>query len=274
MKCVSSWERNKISYRLKMETIKKRLSFTTMPIIFDDVKDDKFLERITEGFDDGEVYETSEGEFVRKAEVIFSANYFGMEEGNSNFDEERVLDRISVIPFSEWEDMAANEFARKQKRFKEVVDDPEKPTEFLMGEIGDFLRSDLFSQKRDEFAAMLYKQSEECIKIRTLGTNYSSFYAVLWKFHEVFHDVWDEVGASWDGFLTWVDMVHAPFLVKQHLEKDHAKHSIRRYILDLLNNMLVWSLVERRKILKICETKKLKNGQLYCLAFHPSPRYV
>ena len=224
MKCVSSWERNKISYRLKMETIKKRLSFTTMPIIFDDVKDDKFLERITEGF-------------------------------------------------SEWEDMAANEFARKQKRFKEVVDDPEKPTEFLMGEIGDFLRSDLFSQKRDEFAAMLYKQSEECIKIRTLGTNYSSFYAVLWKFHEVFHDVWDEVGASWDGFLTWVDTVHAPFLVKQHLEKDHAKHSIRRYILNLLNNMLVWSLVERRKILKICETKKLKNGQLYCLAFHPSPRY-
>ena len=55
MKCVSSWDRNKISYRLKMETMKKRLSFTTMPVIFDDVKDDKFLERITEGFDDGEV---------------------------------------------------------------------------------------------------------------------------------------------------------------------------------------------------------------------------
>ena len=55
MKCVSSWDRNKISYRLKMETIKKRLSFTTMPVIFDDVKDDNFLERITEGFDDGEV---------------------------------------------------------------------------------------------------------------------------------------------------------------------------------------------------------------------------
>ena len=55
MKCVSSWDRNKISYRLKMETIKKRLSFTTMPVIFADVKDDNFLERITEGFDDGEV---------------------------------------------------------------------------------------------------------------------------------------------------------------------------------------------------------------------------
>ena len=59
-----------------------------------------------------------------------------------------------------------------------------------------------------------------------LGTNDSSFYAVLWKFHEVFQDDWDEVGASWDGLLTCVETVHAPFLVKQHLEKDHAKHTL------------------------------------------------
>ena len=59
-KCVSDWTRNKVSHNLKIETIKKRLSFTTMPVYFDDIKDDKFLARITEGFDDGEVYETSE----------------------------------------------------------------------------------------------------------------------------------------------------------------------------------------------------------------------
>ena len=63
-KCVSDWPRNKISYRLKMETIKKRASFTTMPLYFDDVKDVKFLARATEGFDDGEVYETSEVNIV------------------------------------------------------------------------------------------------------------------------------------------------------------------------------------------------------------------
>ena len=63
MKCVSSWSRNKVSYRLKIETINKRISFTTMPLYFDDVKDDGFLRKITEGFDDGEVYETAE---VRK----------------------------------------------------------------------------------------------------------------------------------------------------------------------------------------------------------------
>ena len=273
MKCVSSWERNKLSYRLKMETIKKRLSFTTMPVIFDDVKDDKFLEKVTEGFDDGEVYETNEGEFVRKAEVIFSANYFGMEEGNfSHCDEERVLDRIAVVPFSEWTDMPAQEFTRRQKQFKTVVDAPEKPTEFLIGEIGDFLMSDEFTAKRDEFADKLDKLCDECIKNRTLTTNYAPFYAILWKFHDVFGDVWADMGASWDGFWSWVENVHAPFLIKQHMEKDHAQHSIRRYILDLANHVLLWSLIERRKIMKICETKKLGSGVKYCLSFHPSPR--
>ena len=74
------------------------MSFTTLPLYLDDVEDDKFLARITEGFDDGMVYETSEGEFVRKAELIFSANYFGM---NEAIDGERVLDRIAAIPFEE-----------------------------------------------------------------------------------------------------------------------------------------------------------------------------
>ena len=36
------------------------LSQTSLPINFDDVKSDKFLSKITEGFDDGEVYETKE----------------------------------------------------------------------------------------------------------------------------------------------------------------------------------------------------------------------
>ena len=60
MKCTSDWSKNKLSYNLAMETIKKRASFTSLPLYFDDVKSDKFLVKITEGFDDGEVYETKE----------------------------------------------------------------------------------------------------------------------------------------------------------------------------------------------------------------------
>ena len=118
--------------------------------------------------------------------MIFSANYFGMDEDAGALDGERILDRIAAIPFGEWDDMAANDFAAKQRRFKAVVDSPEKPTEFLIGEIGDFIRSEEFSMKRDEFANILYEKAEECIKIRTLGTNYSSFFAILWKFHQTF----------------------------------------------------------------------------------------
>ena len=89
--------------------------------------------------------------------------------------------------------------------------------------------------------------------MRTLLTNYSSFYAILFKFHQEFEPVWDEIGASWDDFLTWMETVHAPFLVKQHQEKNHSKHSMRRYILEILNYILVWSVFDKRKILKEVE---------------------
>ena len=205
--------------------------------------------------------------------MIFSANYFGMDEDTAAVDGERILDRIAVIPFDEWGETSANEFASKQKRFKQVVDKPDKPTEYLIGDIGDFIRSQEFHDKKEEFAEILTMKCEETIKPRT-ASNYSPFYAIVWKFHEDFKNVWEDMGMSWDGFMDWVETSHAPFLQKQHQEKDHSKHSIRRYILEVLSFTLEWSILERRKILKICETKKLKNSEKFCLAFHPSPRFV
>ena len=71
--------------------------------------------------------------------------------------------------------------------------------------------------------------------------------------------------------MNWLERVHVPFLMKQHQEKDHAKNSIKRYFNDLFNNFMVtWTVLERRKLLKLCETAKLKTGEKYCLAFHPS----
>ena len=60
MHTVSDWGKNKLSYSLAKETIKKKASFTSLPQYFDDVKSDKFLSTITEGYDEGENYETSE----------------------------------------------------------------------------------------------------------------------------------------------------------------------------------------------------------------------
>ena len=55
---------------------------------------------------------------------------------------------------------------------------------------------------------------------------------------------------------------------------DHSKNSIRRYISDLLTFMVDWSVLDRMKLGKICETSKLKNDQKYCLAFHASPWFT
>ena len=197
-----------------------------------------------------------------------------MDEDKGTVDGERTLDRIATVPFDEWNDMSVSLFAAKQRKFKSVVDDPTKPTEFVIGEMGDYLRSEEFKEKRIEFADFLYQKTDESVKWRTLLTNYASFYAILWKVFTVFEEVWAEDGHSWVGFVEWVEKVHAPFLKKQHREKDHAKHSIRRYINDLFIFILDWSMIDRRKMLKICETSKLKNGQKHCLAFHPNPRYV
>ena len=60
MKTANCWSNNKLSPSLAPETIKKKLSYTTLPVYFDDVTSDKFLSKITAGYDDGEVYETRE----------------------------------------------------------------------------------------------------------------------------------------------------------------------------------------------------------------------
>ena len=73
--------------------------------------------------------------------------------------------------------------------------------------------------------------------------------------------------------MAWLERVHIPFLMRQHQEKDHAKHSIRRYMNALLAFMLDWTIMERRKLMKICETAKLTSGEKYCLAFHPSQAF-
>ena len=109
--------------------------------------------------------------------MIFSAKYFNLDEDSGSIDGDRILERISAIPFEEWNDVPAQEFASKQNLFEKVVYNPEKQTVLLIGEIGDFLRTQEFFDKRFEFANMLYAKTEKCIKMRTLLTNYASFYA-------------------------------------------------------------------------------------------------
>ena len=149
-----------------------------------------------------------------------------MDEDSGTLDGERILNRISAIPFKDCDDMNASDFSEKQLKFKKIVDNPAKPTELLIGEMGDFLRSEEFSKTRFHFANMHYEKTDESIKMRAIMTNYSSLYAILEQLSSIFAPAWEEYGHSWDGFMDWVE--------KQHQEKDHFKHSIGRYFYELL----------------------------------------
>ena len=203
---------------------------------------------------------------------MFSANYFGFDDDVETKDGERTGDRICAIPFEEMIDMAPAEFSARQKRWKAVVDSEKKPTELVIGEMGDYILSQEFLDKRTEFTEIIQEECESTIKPRTIQ-NYATLYAVHWKLWTLFDEVWAEMGFSWDGMIAWMKRVHIPFLLQQHKEKEHAKISIRRYTNALLDFMVDWTVLERRKFLKICETAKLKNGEKYCLAFHASSAF-
>ena len=207
--------------------------------------------------------------FQRELNFFSSANYFSMDE-NASSDAERTCDRLSVIPFQEWSSMPAAEFARRQGAFKAVVDSEVKPTEFLIGEIGDFINSQEFLDKKKGFAQWMYDKAE-VIKPRTFLTNYAPFYAIHWKVHQIFQSEWEKMGHTWDGFMEWAENVHIPFLVAQHIEKDHAVHSIRRYVNGLLVFASGMSETDVQKFLRISKTQKTKEKHVLCI--HPDKRF-
>ena len=203
---------------------------------------------------------------------MMSCNYFGFEQSSNKdgCDSERTIDRVSVIPFKELPDIAPAQFAAQQRRFKAFVDDDQMAAELLIGELGDWFHTQEFVDKRNEFTELLTEICEDTIKLRTLSNNYATSYAVLWFLHRIFEPIWTEKGYSWEGFLKWTKDVQVPFMMQQHQEKDHAKYSIRRYFNAIMILTVDWTVLERRKLMKFTETAKLKNGEKYCLAFHPS----
>jgi hypothetical protein len=63
--------------------------------------------------------------------------------------------------------------------------------------MGDFLLSDEFMAKRTEFSELLLEKCEELIYIRTLLTNYASFYTLTWKLFSISEVVFrEQVGHS------------------------------------------------------------------------------
>ena len=267
---VSDWETNKISPNTSKETTKKKLAGTSTPTYFDDVKRDNWIDRITEGYD-GDTYETADGIFPKRAEIFFSANYFSMD-GIASSDGERTCDRLAFIPFGEMAQITAEELCRRQELFMKVVSNSHRPTELVIGELGNYIVSEEFKEDIKYFANWL-SEKIQVIKSRTIVTNYSWAYAIHYKLFNIFESEWKKMCYSWESFEEWAETVHIPFLISQHIERDNAVNAIRRYfkgVLELIDGL------SEAEVLKFCKIIKQKDRNAefkYVLALHVDKRY-
>ena len=76
-KTCSCWQTHRISTLTSIQTLRKKASFTTLPLFLDDVNNDRRVAELTVGYDGGETYETKDGCYRQCAGFIISLNYIG-----------------------------------------------------------------------------------------------------------------------------------------------------------------------------------------------------
>ena len=118
----------------------------------------------------GEIYHNDKGSFKSKAERMITANYFSFDEGrleenSGKTDAERTVDRMAVIPFKNQPNMTIAEANEKRQQFAAVMSEPIRPTEFVIGVIGDFIRSDEFRRGTEEIGRLLMRLCNQTIKV-------------------------------------------------------------------------------------------------------------
>ena len=73
---VGGSKQSKTDHQTKSQTIKKGMSFQTMPRVVDDMKSNSAAANLVVSNFDDNTYETSEGEFESFCETILTTNYF------------------------------------------------------------------------------------------------------------------------------------------------------------------------------------------------------
>ena len=101
---------------------------------------------------------------------MITANYFSFDEGrleenSGKTDAERTVDRMAVIPFKNQPNMTIAEANEKRQQFAAVMSEPIRPTEFVIGVIGDFIRSDEFRRGTEEIGRLLMRLCNQTIKV-------------------------------------------------------------------------------------------------------------
>ena len=76
LKLVGGSKQSKTDHQTKSQTIKKGMSFQTMPKVVDDMKSNSSAGNLVVSNFDDNTYQTSEGEFESYCETILTTNYF------------------------------------------------------------------------------------------------------------------------------------------------------------------------------------------------------
>ena len=75
LKLVGGNKQSKIDHQTKSQTMKKGMSFNTIPRVIDDMRSNNAAGNVVVSNFDDNVYETSEGEFESYCETILTTNY-------------------------------------------------------------------------------------------------------------------------------------------------------------------------------------------------------
>ena len=249
-----------LSPTVSKQEIKKTTSSTTLPQCLEDIKDHKKLSEVCAWqYEEGQIYRTALGQFKSKCEIFGTGNTCKLDECHS--------DRVRIITFDCWKTQNSRHYTERRAKFTEVIRREERPTEFSIGEAGDYFRSQDYLSHRTEFAEHL-QQLCQVVKIRTIEQGYAGLLATLRWIINTF-------GASCpvteEEVMQWTEEVWVEQIRRQHVEKGNARHCILRYLQGVLELTSEMTQTQVKKFLRISKTTKLVDNK-FALCLYADPK--
>ena len=248
-----------LSPTVSKQEIKKTTSSNTLPQCLEDIKDqNKLAEVCAWQYEEGQIYRTAQGQFRSKCEIFGTGNTCKLDECHG--------DRVRIITFDCWKSQNSRHYTERRARFTEVIKREERPTEFTIGEAGDFFRSEEYLSSRTEFAEYL-QQLCEVVKIRTLEQGYAGLLATLTWIINIFGP---NCPVTQEELRQWTEEVWVEQIRRQHVEKGNARHSILRYLQGVIELASDMTPTQIKKFLYISKTTKLPDCKFaLCLFVDP-----
>ena len=125
LKLVGGTKQGKTDHQTRAQTMRKSMSYRTIPIVIDDMKSGNVAGSVVVSNFDDNIYETSEGEFESNCETILTTNYIW---------DARTISRMVVIEFEKINDhRTMREKEEADFAFRQMMNKPGTPIMTAMG---------------------------------------------------------------------------------------------------------------------------------------------